>query len=112
MVEIEEPPPVAPGPAVSPAPGSFMEFLKTVARTPTLLMLMGAFLCANFVAVVLLSWMPKFLYDKFHLGLAAAVLTATRFVQLASMAGYPLVVCIADCLRKRSPRGLMLLQLA
>ena len=26
-------------------------------------------MCANFVAVVLLSWMPKFLFDKFHMGL-------------------------------------------
>ena len=42
------------------------------ARTPTLLCLLGAFMCANFVAVVLLSWMPKFLYDRFHMGLAMA----------------------------------------
>ncbi len=91
-------------------PGSFVDFLRTVARTPSLLMLMGAFLCANFVAVVLLSWMPKFLYDKFHLGLAAAGLTATLFVQLASMAGSPLGGWIADRLRKRTPRGRMLVQ--
>jgi MFS family permease len=43
---------------------SLPAFLRLVARTPTLLCLMGAFMCANFVAVVLLSWMPKFLYDK------------------------------------------------
>jgi MFS family permease len=95
---------------VSHTPGSFMEFLRTAARTPSLLLLMGAFLCANFVAVVLLSWMPKFLYDKFHLGLAAAGLTATLFVQLASMAGSPLGGWMADRLRKRSPRGRMLVQ--
>ena len=46
-------------------------------------------MCANFVAVVLLSWMPKFRYDRFHMGLATAGLTATLFVQLASMAGAP-----------------------
>ena len=86
---------------------SFLEFLRTVASTPTLLLLMGAFLCANFVAVVLLSWMPKFLYDKFHMGLAAAGLTATLFVQLASMAGSPLGGWLADRLRQRSPRGRM-----
>ena len=44
-------------------------FLRLVGRTPTLLCLLGAFMCANFVAVVLLSWMPKFLYDRFHMGL-------------------------------------------
>ncbi len=81
------------------------EFLRLVARTPTLLCLMGAFMCANFVAVVLLSWMPKFLYDKFHMGLAMAGLTATIFVQLASMAGAPIGGWLADRWRQRSPRG-------
>ena len=70
-------------------PVGFGAFLRLVARTPTLLCLMGAFMCANFVAVVLLSWMPKFLYDRFHMGLAMAGLTATIFVQLASLAGAP-----------------------
>lgn len=80
-------------------------FLRLVMRTPTLLCLMGAFMCANFVAVVLLSWMPKFLYDKFHMGLAMAGLTATIFVQLASMAGAPVGGWLADKWRQRSPRG-------
>src|ERR1039457_4292722 len=89
-----------------PAP----EFLRIVWGTPTVLILMAAFLCANFVAVVLLSWMPKFLYDRFPLSLAAAGLTATVFVQLASMAGSPLGGWLADFLRKRTPGGRMMVQ--
>ena len=73
---------------------------------------MGAFMCANFVAVVLLSWMPKFLYDKFHMGLAMAGLTATIFVQLASLAGAPVGGWLADRWRQRTPRGRMAVQLA
>ncbi len=84
---------------------SLPEFLRLIARTPTLLCLMGAFMCANFVAVVLLSWMPKFLYDKFHMGLAMAGLTATIFVQLASMVGAPIGGWLADKWRRRSARG-------
>ena len=81
-------------------------------RTPTLLCLMGAFMCANFVAVVLLSWMPKFLYDKFHMGLAMAGLTATIFVQLASMAGAPLSEAGSPTRwRRRSPRGRVAVQM-
>ena len=72
---------------------------------------MGAFMCANFVAVVLLSWMPKFLYDKFHMGLAMAGLTATIFVQLASMAGAPVGGWLADTWRRRSPRGRLAVQM-
>lgn len=88
------------------------EFALLVWRTPPALILMAAFLCSNFVATVLLSWMPKFLYDKFHLSLAAAGLTATVFVQLASMAGAPLGGWLADALRKRTPGGRMAVQAA
>jgi MFS family permease len=89
---------------------SFTAFLRLVGRTPTLLCLLGAFMCANFVAVVLLSWMPKFLFDRFHMGLAMAGLTATIFVQLASMAGAPIGGWLADAWRRRSPRGRMAVQ--
>ena len=67
-------------------------------------------MCANFVAVVLLSWMPKFLFDRFHMGLAMAGLTATIFVQLASMAGAPVGGWLADACRRQSPRGRMAVQ--
>jgi len=77
---------------------------------PTALLLMAAFLCANFVALVLLSWMPTFLHDKFNLGLAASGLTATLFVQLASMAGSPAGGWWADVLRRKMPGGRMLVQ--
>jgi MFS family permease len=90
---------------------SLPAFLRLLVRTPTLLCLMGAFMCANFVAVVLLSWMPKFLYDKFHLGLAMAGLTATIFVQLASMAGAPLGGWLADTWRRRTPAGRLAVQM-
>jgi MFS family permease len=101
--------------AHAPAPRSgglsLPEFVRLLAHTPTLLCLMGAFMCANFVAVVLLSWMPKFLYDKFHMSLAMAGLTATIFVQLASMAGAPVGGWLADKWRRRTPRGRLAVQM-
>jgi len=72
---------------------------------------MGAFMCANFVAVVLLSWMPTFLYERFNMGLAMAGLTATVFVQLASMVGAPLGGWLADAWRRRSPKGRLAVQM-
>jgi MFS family permease len=86
------------------------EFLRTVGNTPTFLILLGAFVCSNFVAVVLLSWMPKFLYDKFHMGLAMAGLTATIFVQLASLVGSVTGGWLADHFRKRTRRARMAVQ--
>src|SRR5206468_8294656 len=72
--------------------------------------LLAAFMLNNFVAMVLLTWMPKFLYDQFHLSLAMSGLTATLFVQLASMAGSPLGGWLADTLRRRTPGGRMMVQ--
>jgi MFS family permease len=93
-------------------PPSTREFVRIIVRTPTILILLAAFLCANFVAVVLLSWMPKFLYDKFQMNLAVAGLTATVFVQLASMAGSPVGGWLADILRRRFAGGRMAVQAA
>jgi MFS family permease len=91
-------------------PLAFREFVRLVLRTPPLLCLLGAFMCANFVAVVLLSWMPKFLFDRFHMSLAVAGLTATIFVQLASLAGAPVGGWLADWWRRRTPRGRIAVQ--
>jgi len=88
----------------------FWEAWPIIWRTPTVLMLMMAFMCANFVAMVLLSWMPDFLSEKFHLSLAMAGLTATLFAQVASMIGSPLGGWLADIWRERTPGGRMLVQ--
>jgi len=88
----------------------FVEFLKMLRETPSAMILMAAFVCANFVAIVLLSWMPQFLFDKFHIDLALAGLAATIFVQLASMAGAPLGGWLADAAQKRSSGGRMMVQ--
>jgi sugar phosphate permease len=89
---------------------SVTEFLKVIWTTPTVLLCMGAFMLDNFVGMVLLSWMPAFLYEKFHLSLAMSGLTATIFIQLASMAGSPLGGWLADVLRRRFPGGRIAVQ--
>ena len=90
---------------------SVTEFLKVIWTTPTVLLCMGAFMLDNFVGMVLLSWMPAFLYEKFHLSLAMSGLTATIFIQLASMAGSPLGGWLADVLRRRFPGGRIAVQM-
>ena len=92
------------------APPPTVAAFRALLRTPTVLCLLAAFMCANFVAVVLLSWMPKFLYDKFHMTLAMAGLTATIFAQLASLVGAPLGGWMADTLRRRTARGRLIVQ--
>jgi MFS family permease len=87
------------------------EFLKVIWTTPTVLLCMGAFMLDNFVGMVLLSWMPAFLYEKFHLSLAMSGLTATIYIQLASMVGSPVGGWLADALRQKFPGGRIAVQM-
>jgi len=89
---------------------SVRQFVKLIRTTPSLMLCMGAFMCENFTAMILFTWMPMLLYSKFHLSLAMAGLTATLYVQLTSMLGSPLGGWLADTLRKRMPGGRMLVQ--
>ena len=86
--------------------------LKAVLGNPMAVLLMGAFMGANFVALVLLVWMPNFVYDKFHMSVAMAGLSATLFAQIASMVGSPLGGWLADVFRRRYVGGRVLVQAA
>jgi MFS family permease len=89
---------------------SIPDFLRVIRRTPTVACLMLAFMCVNFTTMVLFTWMPSFLYHKFHLSLAMAGLTATIYIQLASMVGSPVGGWFADLLRSRTPGGRIIVQ--
>jgi predicted MFS family arabinose efflux permease len=104
---LREPQRPDPPAAETPAVGTLR---AAILASPAAMLLLLAFLLSNFVAVVLLTWMPKFLYDEFHLSLAMSGLTATLFVQLASMAGSPAGGWLADAWRRRTPGGRMLVQ--
>jgi MFS family permease len=86
------------------------DFIKVIYGTPTVLLLMAAFMCENFTAMVLFTWMPTYLYQNFHMSLAEAGLTATAYIQIVSMVGSPLAGWLADTLRKRTPGGRILVQ--
>jgi len=84
--------------------------LGLIFRTPTAVLLMAAFVCANFVAVVLLSWMPTFLYQRFGMSLAMAGLSATLYAQLAGMTGAATGGWLADLLARQTTRGRLIVQ--
>jgi MFS family permease len=73
---------------------------------------MAAFLCANFVAVIFLTWTPAFLFEKFHYSIGAAGLTGTVFIHLASAVAAPFAGWLADRLARRWAAGRMLVQTA
>ncbi|HEY8748016.1 MAG TPA: MFS transporter [Tepidisphaeraceae bacterium] len=86
------------------------EVLRLVLMNRTAVLLMVAFVGANFVATIFLTWAPTFLYEKFHFQLAAAGLSGTLFIQLASAVGAPVGGIAADALARRFSGGRMLVQ--
>ena len=89
---------------------SLREELLAVVRVPTALTLMLVFICANFVALTLLTWMPAYLYGRFHLSLGRAALIATVYPQGGSMCGAFFGGYLADKLARFTPRGRMATQ--
>src|SRR4029453_9254459 len=86
------------------------ETLRTIFRTPTTPLLMLAFVGANFVATIFLTWTPTFLVEKFHFKLTAAGLSGTVFIHLASACSVPLAGWLADRLCRQFRGGRMLVQ--
>jgi MFS family permease len=117
---LREPPRAAAGqaPAGAAADSGFatgqrlpiLETMAVILRTPAALALMAAFLGANFVAVIFLTWTPLFLVEKFHYSFGAAGLTGTLYIHLASAMSVPLAGWLADQLSGRLATGRMMVQ--
>jgi MFS family permease len=99
-------------PSVSHATPVSLGAIRSVLTIKSLLMLMAVFACANFVAMVLLAWMPTYLYSRFHLSLGMAAFDAAVYPQVASMAGSVCGGYLADKFAARNRRGRMLVQCA
>jgi sugar phosphate permease len=104
---------VAKGQHAEPDPhlgGSILDGFREVFQNPMVLLLVVVFMAANFVAVVFLTWMPTFLYQKFHMSLAMAGLNGTAYLQIASVLGVLSGGLIADSLRRKRPGGRLMTQ--
>jgi len=99
--------------AAAHAPEAGVSLWTSITRAfshPMSRVLCGIFLGANFVAVIFLSWMPSFLFTKFHMSLAMAGLNATAYLQIASVCGVLTGGYLADRFARRHPGGRMLTQ--
>jgi MFS family permease len=77
---------------------------------PMVFILMAVFVGANFVAAIVLTWMPSFLYRKFGMSLAAAGFSSTAYLQVASVLGVLSGGVLADRLARRRRGGRMITQ--
>ena len=105
---LKEPPRSAP--AGEHQHGSLLLFLRVVAKNPAASLLMFGFGAMNFVAVVQLTWVPSFLYERFHLSLAMAAFLATVLAQVGAIAGSTVGGIIADR-KSRFPGGRIKVQI-
>jgi MFS family permease len=94
------------------APLGAGEALHAILSKPTAIVLMLAFVGANFVATIFLAWTPTFLVEKFHLSLTSAGFYGSAFISVASMLSVPLGGLMADRLAKKMPGGRILVQAA
>jgi MFS family permease len=95
--------------ATSEAPEFRLIILKLF-KDPTALLLMLAFVGANFVATIFLTWTPTFLVKKFGFQLTAAGLSGSVFIHLASALSVPFGGWLADHWARRRAGGRMLVQ--
>lgn len=95
--------------AAAPAPG-WRETLGCMLRRPTAVLLLVAFLGANFVATIFLTWTPTFLTEKFAFRLTTAGLSGTVFIHLASALSVPIGGWLADRFAVRHAGGRILIQ--
>jgi sugar phosphate permease len=90
--------------------GGMMEGFREVLRNRMVRLLIFVSIGANFVAVVFLTWMPTFLYQKFHMSLSMAGLNSTVYLQIASVLGVLSGGWLADVLVRRMSGGRLLTQ--
>lgn len=84
--------------------------LKELFSTPMVRILTLVFVGANFVAMIFLTWMPSFLHRRFDLSLAMAGVSATAYLQIASVLGVLSGGVLADRLARRRGGGRMITQ--
>jgi MFS family permease len=97
-------------PQTAERPLGLTSTLRAIFRNPAVPFLMLAFVGANFVATIFLTWTPTFLVEKFGFRLSSAGLSGTVFIHLASACSVPFAGWLADRMVRRSRAGRMLVQ--
>jgi len=90
--------------------GGLWDGVMTLARNREVLVSVGVFMGANFVAVVFLAWSPTFLQRKFAMPLGMAAFNGTAYLQTASVVGVIAGGFLADGFRRRWERGRQFVQ--
>ncbi len=77
---------------------------------PMVAVLITVFAGANFVAMIFLTWLPTFLFTKFHMSLSLSGFSSTAYLQVASVLGVLTGGVLADKLSRKYKGGRMMTQ--
>jgi MFS family permease len=91
---------------------SLAEGWAAIFKEPSAILIMSAFVGANFVATIFLTWTPTFLVEKFGFKLTTAGLSGSVFIHLASACSVSIAGLLADRLAARMSGGRMLVQIS
>ena len=89
---------------------NFLHGVRDTLRSSRVVTLIAVFIGANFVAVVFLTWLPTYLFTKFHLSLARAGFSSTAYLQMASVTGVLLGGVLGDRFAVRRVGGRQMIQ--
>ena len=91
-------------------PPRFLASLRELARLRGFLPLMVGFVASSIANWMVYTWLPLYLYERFNMGLAAAAVTATLYLQIGSVAGIFAGGWLADRWSLKNPRGRLFTQ--
>jgi len=93
--------------AAKPSLGASLHELISLPGFLTLTLVFSVISMGNWV---LYTWMPLYLYERFHMSLSRAGFSATFYLQIGSVAGILLGGWLADRFSSRTPRSRLLTQ--
>lgn len=96
--------------AASAGKASFFEAVREVIKLPGFVTMTVVFSAMSMGNWVLYTWMPLYLYERFHMSLSRAGFSATFYIQIGSVAGILLGGWLADHFSSRTPRSRILTQ--
>ena len=99
--------PVAPAASVG-----FSESMRELLRAPGYLTMTAVFTIVGICNWMVYTWMPMYLFERFHLSLGQSGFAATFYLQAGSLSGTALGGWLADRWSRENPRGRQLTQAA
>jgi predicted MFS family arabinose efflux permease len=86
------------------APVSVREAIALL-RMPALVLVTAAFALTGIAFWVLFTYLPLFVYERYHVSLEAAAFQATFYMQVSAMLLMPALGAISDAWTRRAPRN-------